>query len=209
MSVVQFTVPTSIVVAGSSGSGKTTFVKKLLENANEMFTEKIDHICYYYNIWQETYEDMEKLMNIDFHQGLPTEIDLKQMDSKTHKIIVLDDLQHAISKSLLCQLLLTQISHHKKVTVIYILQNFYYKNLRDLTLSTHVCVLCRSLRDLQQIRTLARQTQLGQTLVKAYEDCTSVPYGYLVVDMSPHNIEPNYRLRTNIFPDEYTIVYLK
>lgn len=131
------------------------------------------------------------------------------MNKYKHCVLVLDDLQHLISKSKLCELLLTQISHHKGVTVIYIIQNFFYKNLRDLTLSTHYAVLTRSLRDLNQIKTLANQTHLGSALVKAYEDCVSVPYGYLVVDLSPHNTEPDYRLRTKIFPDEYTIVYLK
>ena len=44
--------------------------------------------------------------------------------------------------------------------------------------------------------------------MEAYEDATSSLYGYLVVDCdskSPHDL----KLRTNIFPGETTICYLK
>uniref|UniRef100_K1QP85 Uncharacterized protein n=1 Tax=Magallana gigas TaxID=29159 RepID=K1QP85_MAGGI len=42
---------------------------------------------------------------------------------------------------------------------------------------------------------------------EAYDKATSIPFGYLVVDMSP-GTEDKYRLRTRILPNEDTIVYL-
>ena len=41
----------------------------------------------------------------------------------------------------------------------------------------------------------------------AFADATSLPFGYLVVDMSPHS-EDTYRLRTHVFPGEDPIVYV-
>ena len=44
--------------------------------------------------------------------------------------------------------------------------------------------------------------------MEAYEDATSSLHGYLVVDCdskSPHEL----KLRTNIFPGEQTVCYLK
>ena len=44
-------------------------------------------------------------------------------------------------------------------------------------------------------------------LMKAYEDATRPPYGYIVIDSSPH-ATPEYRLRTHIFPGEDCTVYV-
>jgi len=44
--------------------------------------------------------------------------------------------------------------------------------------------------------------------VEGYEDATSVPYGYLLVDLKPDQDE-RYRLRTNVFPGEMQPVYVR
>ena len=49
---------------------------------------------------------------------------------------------------------------------------------------THI-VLFRSPRDVHQIGTLKVQLGLGSTLVDWYCDATSVPFGYLLIDLSP------------------------
>ena len=44
--------------------------------------------------------------------------------------------------------------------------------------------------------------------MEAYEDATSSLHGYLVVDCDPKSSR-DLKLRTNIFPGETTICYLK
>jgi hypothetical protein len=44
-------------------------------------------------------------------------------------------------------------------------------------------------------------------MMEAYKDATSKPYGYLNVDLNPHQLEDKYRLSTDILPQEYTILY--
>ena len=44
--------------------------------------------------------------------------------------------------------------------------------------------------------------------VEAYADATSVPYGYLLVDLKPEQ-DDRYRLRTNVFPGETQYVYIR
>ena len=45
--------------------------------------------------------------------------------------------------------------------------------------------------------------------VESFEKATSIKYGYLLIDFSPHT-DKKYQLRTRIFPDEApTIVYLR
>ena len=45
--------------------------------------------------------------------------------------------------------------------------------------------------------------------VEAYRDATSVPHGYLLIDLKPEQ-DDRYRLRTNIFlGDDTQFVYVK
>ena len=44
--------------------------------------------------------------------------------------------------------------------------------------------------------------------MEAYEDATSVLHGYLVIDCNPKSSR-DLKLRTNIFPGEETVCYLK
>ena len=59
MTFIKFSTPTTIGVYGSQQSGKTCFVKRLLENY-ELFSEVPNKILYCYNVNQPLYEDMEK-----------------------------------------------------------------------------------------------------------------------------------------------------
>ena len=44
--------------------------------------------------------------------------------------------------------------------------------------------------------------------VEAYADATSVPYGYLLVDLKPEQND-RHRLKTNVFPGETQYVYVR
>jgi len=46
-----------------------------------------------------------------------------------------------------------------------------------------------------------------QFAVDAFRDATSRPHLYLIIDLKS-DTEEQYRLRTNIFPDEQTCVYV-
>ena len=93
-----------------------------------------------------------------------------------------------------------QGSHHRNLTVLFLNQNVFTqgKNARNIGLNAHHMILFKNQRDFQQIKSLGRQLGLGKCLEEAYADALSERYGYLVVDMSPHN-EDAHRLRTKIF----------
>ena len=95
--------------------------------------------------------------------------------------------------------------------MIFISQNLFSqgKCARTIALNTHYLILFRNFRDSSQVIHLGKQMyphRRWQGFVEAYEDATCQPYGYLLLDMSPHSV-PEMRLRSHIFPDEYTVVY--
>jgi hypothetical protein len=204
--------PTTISISGATMSGKTTWLFSLLMTAKEMFTKIPHKILYCYGVWQHLFHDMEqKISDIYFHEGLPT---LEEIDSfisnNEHNIIVLDDLMNECVKSLEIELLFTRGAHHKNLTIVYLNQNIFCqgKNARTIALNCHYIVLFQNLRDGSQVQRLGQQIfpGHGHVLVEAYKNCVEKPYGYLVVDLSPHT-EHTYRLRTDIFPNEDTKIF--
>ena len=72
MTVLPFSSPTTIIISGPTGSDKTTFMFRLIDNKAEMFNVEPENIYYFYSIWQPLFETFAG-ENIHFIQGLPNE----------------------------------------------------------------------------------------------------------------------------------------
>lgn len=204
----------SICISGQTGSGKTQWVYKFLTNVNDMYAkDPPTQVLYCYGIHQDLFDEMERSMpNFYSKQGLPTTEELDDFTrDKRHKLIVVDDLMHEVMRNKDMELLFTQGTHHKCVSVILITQNIYPggKHARTIALNTWYMVLLKNLRDVSQVGILGRQLYPGKTkgFIKAYEDALSCgKHSYFVVDMCPY-AQDQYRLRTRVFPGEDPIVY--
>ena len=208
-----FEAPSTFSISGTTQSGKTTWLFRLLRNKVQLFGDNPPHsILYCYGIWQELFKQIESnISEISFHEGLPTSEQIENLISnKKHNIIILDDLMLDVVKNSEMELLFTRGAHHKKLTIIYLNQNMFCqgKNARSISLNCHYLILFQNLRDCSQIKRLGQQIfpNQSQVLVEAYKDCLQEPFGYLVIDLSPVTHQ-HYRLRTKIFPEEDTIVY--
>lgn len=208
-SLVPFIPCSSFIVSGATKSGKTQWVKKLLENADGMFQHSAPNkILYCYGVNQPAFDDMKKTVkNVTFYEGLP---DLATLENHAtpHTVVVLDDLMNQVVKNEEMERLFTQGCHHRGMSVIFITQNLFAqgKCSRTISLNATYLILFRNLRDTNQIAYLGRQIGRGPGFLEAYEDSLKDDYGYLVVDMSPGTLK-DLRLRTNVFPGESTIVY--
>ena len=101
--------------------------------------------------------------------------------------------------------LFTRGSHHRNLSVIYIVQNIFHlgKGSRSISLNSHYLVLFKNPRDKLQILTLAKQMYPGQTdfFLNHYEEAVKRPFGYLLTDLKT-TTQDNCRLRTNVLPSE-------
>ena len=59
--------PFSLIVSGPSNSGKTYFVKTLIENVEKVISQKIENIVYIYCV----VSDLLTSRNINFVEGIP------------------------------------------------------------------------------------------------------------------------------------------
>ncbi|KAK3084297.1 hypothetical protein FSP39_011240 [Pinctada imbricata] len=200
-------------ISGQTGSGKTRFVHRLLLNVSTMYKEEApDRIMYCYGIHQPLFDDMElEIENLEMKKGLPTSKEIEDFTKdRKHRLIVIDDLSHQLLNNQEMELLFTQGCHHRRLIVVFMTQNLFQKGSRSRTiaLNTYYLVLMKNIRDSSQISFLGRQLFPGRSnvLMEAYIDATKSPYGYLMVDTSPHS-EDQYRLRTHIFPGEEPMIY--
>lgn len=205
-SILPFRSPTTCMVSGATMSGKTHFIYRILLNANGMFEIPPQKIIYCYRQYQPLFEGMERnITSLVLYQGLPSK---EQIEEWT------EGIKHTLVKAKKSEETVAVFSitaHHKNCTVFFLTQNLFFqsKTFRSLSLNCHYVVLFRSLRDSRQILSFGAQVYPGQSsfFKDAYQNATSKSYGYLLVDMNPASHD-KYRLRTHIFPQEETLIYL-
>ena len=214
-SVVKFESPCTITLVASSNSGKTTFVKRLLQHADGMFTEPITKILYCYGSkWQDIFDDMSRIFpKLSFKEGLPADDDLTELtggESRAHTCLVLDDLSSQIYTNKDLEKLWTADSHHKRMTIIHLTHNLFPKSPsgRIISLNTKYFIIFRNHRDALQIKHFARQVYPNKVgfFMASYHKAVEDQWGYLVVDLHGRSNE-KYRLRTKIFPNEDMLIF--
>ena len=207
---IPFNFPSTIGVFGPSQVGKTTFVLKLIKNAEDMFTKKPQRVLYCYSAWQKAYDELSKLQHVTMHEGVPTR---SEMDEFTYdrkpSLLVIDDLMAKIIKDPEVQHYVTVMSHHNNIGIVLIMQSIFPqgKCARTISLNCHYMVLFNNRRDVNQVKVLGSQIMPGRSafFMDSYKKAISTPYSYLVVDIHP-NSNARFELRTRIFPDDEPLI---
>ena len=203
----QLVHPFTCMVAGMTGSGKTVWMQSLLQQAQNMIDQPPDRIIWCYSQWQPAYTQLLMMKpTIEFVQGIPSSLgNDTYLDVNIRNLIVIDDQMIEAGSDNRIVNLFTKGSHHRNLSVIYIVQNVFHqgKGSRSISLNSHYLVLFKNPRDKLQILTLAKQMYPRQTalFLKEYEEAVRRPYGYLFVDLKPTTPE-SCRLRTNVLPGE-------
>ena len=113
--------PFTCIVGGSSGSGKTSFVIKLIKHADVMFTEIPQSISWHYVEFQQWMLSPE-YSSINFIEGLP---DMTSLDPTKVNLLIIDDLMHEMNEVLAT--LFTKCSHHMNTSVLLLTKIYSIK----------------------------------------------------------------------------------
>ena len=197
--------PFNCMLSGPTQSGKTEFVKKFIKHVDQMMFPVPEEIIWCYGAWQKGYEELGS--NIRLNEGIPK---WEEWTDNLRRLVILDDLMSEIDSSI--TRLFTKGSHHRNMSIIFIVQNLFNKNpeQRTISLNSHYLVLFKNPRDATQITNLGKQMYPGKgSLVQdSYKDATSKPYGYLLIDFR-QDTPDHLRLRSDIFPPKIETVYLQ
>lgn len=112
-------------------------MEDLLKSADDMFSPRISKIIWCYSEYQPTLPRSVK--NVTFHHGYSDQLVARENLSEGQSLLVLDDLADSISPKSIGNLF-TKISHHRNVSVFFLVQNLYYRglpNMRLLNLNSH------------------------------------------------------------------------
>ena len=93
--------PFTMMLAGPTGSGKTYWMKQLLERARIMIKPRPERIIWCYKRWQPMFDEMKQtIKNIFFVQGIPEDMNSDSfIDTRYPSMIILDDLMRDATSS--------------------------------------------------------------------------------------------------------------
>jgi len=200
---LKFKHPFSCIISGPSGSGKSSFCIKFLQNLKTSCTEwEFDGgVSWCYSERTALPKQLLKWKKIRFHKGVPS--DFNNARGKPC-LVIFDDLLNDVYSKEVCDLF-TKGSHHRNISVILITQNLFHQGryCRNISLNAKYLVLLKNVRDKNQFMFLARQVypENSISLYNAYLNATERPYGYFILDLS-QDTNNHLRFRTNIFPSD-------
>ncbi|KAL3110853.1 hypothetical protein niasHT_014790 [Heterodera trifolii] len=194
---LQFRHPFTLTISGSTGSGKSEWVMRMLRNLNALVSEPISEIFYCYGELNPNIIQLQKSGHIGgcrvvVHAGSPTEdqVNRRAKESDGKLLMVLDDLMVGMGQQFL-DTVFTRGSHN------------WGGELRVARNNSHYLVLMRNPAGALQVRTLASQLfpSKNNYFTEAYRDATEKQFGYLLIDMHPESPEL-LRLKTNIYGEQ-------
>ena len=183
----KFKHPFGMQVAGPTQSGKTQWTVKFLKERHQRIDPPVDGILFCYSQWQDKYDTLKReVPTTQFHKGIP---DMETLTNLRNGILVIDDLMDAAVKDQNIMNMFTVGSHHRNVSIIFLMQNIFQKGSHARTISTNIqyMVLFKNSRDQTQIRTLAMQMfpTDWRDFLKYYNEETAKDYGHVILDFHP------------------------
>lgn len=198
--------------------GKTTLALKIIQQRELLVSNPFfDHCWYCYGAVVSDTVKQELvgafgLQNVTFTKGIPKNLETDSIfnDESKAKLILVDDLMSEFKNNDFFAKLSTMFSHHKNCTIIFLVQNFFEKSLRTVTLNCQYLILFDSVRDRSLIATLNKQMfpdkpKFLQGAMQIASKYSMHPYIFLNLRSSS---DENLRVQTNILPCEPTVVIL-
>ena len=179
--------PSSVIVAGPSGSGKSDLTERLLKEKT-VFQRKPKKIVYCYDRWQPRFDRMKKDML--FYKGIPDASLLTKWFKPTKGgVLVLDDLMAEGGQDKQVLDLFTKDSHHRNITVLYLTQDLFPpgKYAKTINRNAHYLIVFKNPRDQLGIRNVLTQAYPSdwRDKLELFKSVTSRPFGYLMLDLHP------------------------
>lgn len=193
-------VPCSILVTGCSQAGKTKWCLDLLQNAEKLFSRVPQHVYWFHGVETSTTKALANKENITLVKGIPE----NGFDDYllSNSLFIIDDLLLESVENKHVTNLFTRESHHRKITIVLILQDLfsYGKQRKTFLRNSHYLVLFKTPLDKSSIYTIAQRIMPKKIrlFMSIFETATKKPYSYLFIDGRADTPE-GARFRSNIF----------
>ena len=189
-----------IGICGSSGTGKSVLVQRLIEDSARLFEAKTDLILYFYLVKnEEAFQNLAGIVGeIEFHQGLDRLEEVLESHAESAKskgiMLVVEDLQFDGFNSKALASVFTAYCHHLPLTaVLFTMQHPFQRGSRYSTIinrnMTHY-IFSDSPRLKSSLIVLGRDLDPGHPmrLLRVFEKAMRKGiHPYLMVDLTAKN----------------------
>ena len=198
--------PFRLIIGGGSGTGKTTLLKRLVNESH--FASPFEKIVYCYpdylddspTFFDQIVEYRPGLGDLSYFSNLPK-----------NSLIIFDDMMHECGNSNEIMQLFSVIARKKNLSVIFIVQNIYDKGkqMRNIRINATGFILFKffTANDITQrlIRDIGIKSSIPKRLLDKIYDKR---YSYIYVDLHPESHSEFECVKTNIF-DKYFSIFNK
>ena len=195
-----------IPLVGPSESGKSQLIQNWLKIGT--IEQKFDKIYFLYQHSQPLYDVMQTENEIQqFVRGVDFDFSYSLKNNGTKYLLNFDDSCEASCNSKAFVDIATS-GRHWCLSKIYTKHNFSHQGKlgRDVELQNTHIVLFKYPRDVMQATTLSTRLGLGSELVDWFRHATSVPFGHLLIDLSPRSDDRlRYCTNTGSVPSKFHI----
>jgi len=192
-----------LIVGGGSGSGKTEFVKRQV-NENH-FSSPFDKIVYCY---PDYLCDIPAEFNqiVEYQPGI---CDLAYFASlPKNSLVILDDMMSECGNSDAIMKLFSVVARKRNLSVIFIVQNIYdkTKQFRNIRLNATGFVLFKFYAATDITKRILRDINCGDLISKRQlEQIYEEKFAYIFIDIHPERHSEFSTIRSNIFELNYTL----
>ncbi len=189
MSAFAFVHPSNILLTGPSGSGKTHFLVQALKH--KLFQPTPTRIVWVYGETQPAHEELAGVTHLPRIEYMRNETDYEELmesfeRTETNLLVLDDQMNEGKVKANAFGNLFTKGSHHRNITIVYMMQNVFEKggSNRTINLNAHYLIMFKNPRDARQSQVLGSQMypKNPRFLSEAFEDATSKAHSYLALD---------------------------
>ena len=195
--------PFRLLVGGGSGTGKSTLVKRLVDESH--FDTPFDKIVYCYPDYLDE-PPLQFDQIVDYKPGL---CDLQYFTTvPKNSLIIYDDLMNECGKSDEIMKLFSVIARKRNLSVIFLVQNMYEqgKHFRNIRLNATGLVLFNfyAANDVNKrvIRDFGVQSNVPRHLM---DQIYNEPFSYLYIDIHPQRKSNFAAVRGNIFEKNFSV----
>ena len=197
-----FQKPMRAIFSGSSQSGKTFLIGKMLEKQKYLFGDEFEQIKYYYPEYLDNcpvcWHDLISTP-ILYHSGFPEKDEILSLPKNS--LIIIDDNMKKVVNSELMRQLFNVISGKQNISVICVTQNYFTQgpNSRDIRNSSNFVALFRNCADALLNKRVANAFGLGKAYAEAEVDVfRSNVHPYVFIDQTQRAQLSRYRLYIDI-----------
>ena len=193
--------PYSLLLCGSTGCGKTTWIIDLLKHHEELCSHTPKKL-----IWIKIWFPCQ----CEFINGFPEDLLSHLEQTSDHgSLCIFDDVMNEVSSNSMVSKLFTRGRSYLGCSLVSMLQNIFPKGTQSRTISINAQYQVLFRNPSLQISIFARQLcpHNSKDFLEIYKRAAQRPYGYLFCCFT-QSCADELRYHTNVLPNEYpSIVY--